>query len=158
MKKLLLLVVMIVVISSSIAIAKGNQINLVIDGKDIVTDVNPVIVNDRTLVPVRVISESLGAKVDWNDKLKEVTLSFKDSNLVVKMKIGSRNYSVNGNMKSMDVAPQIINERTMVPIRFISETLGFKVDWDDFTKRVFIYSENDESSMNSKNLKVTLVE
>lgn len=85
---------------------------------------------------LRVISESLGAKVDWNGDTREVTID-KDGS-VIKLTIDSDKAEVNGEAQSLD-APAVIKEsRTFVPIRFISENLGWKVDWDGESYTVII--------------------
>ncbi|AFS77983.1 copper amine oxidase-like protein [Gottschalkia acidurici 9a] len=141
MKKILSVILMLLVIGSSVSFAQSDKITIVIDGNTINTDVNPVVIDGRTLVPIRVVSENLGAKVEWNAETKEVKLDFTELGASVKMKIDSKEYDVNGEVGTMEVAPKMIDGRTMVPIRFISEELGFLVEWDGNTKTVNISSE-----------------
>ncbi|MDY4975991.1 MAG: copper amine oxidase N-terminal domain-containing protein [Clostridia bacterium] len=89
----------------------------------------PTVVNDRTLVPIRFISESLGAKVDWEEETETITISLEDT--TIQMQLGSKEYTVNGEPKTMDVEATIMRDRTMVPLRVISETFGKNVFWDD---------------------------
>ena len=89
----------------------------------------PVIVDSRTLVPIRRIAEALGALVDWDENTQTVTIT-KDDNTVV-MIIGQKVYSLNGEEKTMDVPAQIMGGRTMVPVRAVSESLDCHVDWDE---------------------------
>jgi len=99
-------------------------------------DQKPAIVNSRTLVPIRPIAESLGFKVDWNPTTRTVTIN-KESNtvsLVVSQKIARRN----GQMITLDVPAQIMNQRTVVPVRFIAEALDYQVNWDAATQTVKI--------------------
>lgn len=103
---------------------------------DLYDGVKPVIENDRTLIPVRAVSEKLGAAVEWNEKTQTVTIT-KGSTVIV-MQLDNCTVSVNGNEETIDVAPKTVNDRTMVPIRFISEALNFKVDWDDASQTVII--------------------
>jgi uncharacterized repeat protein (TIGR02543 family) len=94
-------------------------------------DTTPVINADsRTLVPVRFVSEALGAQVDWNANDRTVTITQGDT--VIVMTIGSTTYTVNGQEQTMDTTP-IINadNRTMVPVRFVSQALGATVDYAD---------------------------
>lgn len=88
----------------------------------------PVIENDRTLVPVRAIAEALGADVGWDGESQEISITKGD--LSVKMNIGNTAYSVNGEERTMDVAPAITNGRTLVPLRAVSEALGKVVYWN----------------------------
>ena len=89
----------------------------------------PTVVNDRTLVPIRFISESLGAKVDWEEETETITISLEDT--AIQMQLGSKEYTVNGETKTMDVEATIMRDRTLVPLRVISETFGKNVFWDD---------------------------
>jgi len=106
----------------------ANQISLVIDGKTVQSDVAPVVQNGRTLVPLRVISESLGAAVAWDQNTQMVTINTAAYNII--FTIGSTTYSVNGENKTLEAAPVIIDGRTMVPIRAISDAIGADVNYD----------------------------
>lgn len=96
----------------------------------------PVIMNDRTLLPVRAIVEELGGRVEWDAVTSEVTLSYGDS--VISLTIESTNAYLNGTLQTLDTAPVIINERTMFPIRFIAEGFDFDVVWDGDRQEVKI--------------------
>lgn len=86
------------------------------------------LVDNRTLVPLRSIFEELGSTVNWNQKDKTVTAT-KGTNKI-KLTIGSRHTTVNGNHVIIDVPAQIKNGSTLVPLRFVSEALGASVEWD----------------------------
>ncbi|GEM_PF-606669 len=95
----------------------------------------------RTVVPIRAIVEALGGTISWNGKEREVTINFKDT--VINLWIGKPQAEVNGEMKwidpnNHDVKPIIVNGRTMLPLRFVAENLGCKVDWDPNTKTITI--------------------
>lgn len=107
-------------------------VDLYIDTNKIETDTPPAIVDGRTLVPFRAIFEALGAEVSW-DKETHTATGTRDG-IVIEIPIGSTTAYVNGEAKELDVPAQIINDRTMVPARFISETLNCKVTWDGHTK------------------------
>jgi hypothetical protein len=92
--------------------------------------------NMRTMVPVRFISEGLGAKVGWDEKSKTVTIEAKDR--VIKLRIGENKATVNGKTLTFDTKAEFKNGRTMVPLRFVSEAMGAKVSWDEDTKTVEI--------------------
>lgn len=100
-----------------------------VDDQAIINDVAPVIRNDRTLVPIRVITEALGGQVAWNEAAKEVTLTVNGKE--IKMTIGKV-------LEKYGVAPVIIGGRTFVPVRFVADELGAVTTWDDATKKVTI--------------------
>lgn len=122
-------------------------------GIDQVTlDVAPFIENDRTMVPFRFIGESLGAQIQWDPDEFSVTYILDDK--TIKLYIGKNTALVNGEEISIDeninITPRIVNARTMVPIRFISEALGFDVSWDPERRAVSImnnpyFTSNDLS-------------
>ena len=105
----------------------------------------PIIKNSRTLLPVRTIVESLNGQISWEDQEKKVTVN--NSVSVIELWIGSLEMTVNGEKVTTDVAPEIINERTMLPLRFITENLGCDVSWEDSTKRITIIYVIDEQSV-----------
>ncbi len=122
--------------------ATAGTASLEIDGEAVVTDVDPFILNGRTLVPVRVVSENLGAEVDWNAATQQVTITTEEKTIV--LTIGSAIAQVNGQSVTLPdgVAPTLVwvdgGARTMVPVRFVSEQLGAEVDWDNNTRTVII--------------------
>lgn len=100
-----------------------------VDNEAVIYDAAPVIRNDRTLVPIRIVTETLGGKIDWNGVTKEVTLNIDGKE--IKMTIGKT-------LEKYGVAPVIIDGRTFVPVRFVADELGATVAWDDATKTVTI--------------------
>ncbi len=104
-----------------------------------VMDVAPYIKNDRTYVPMRYVGEMLGAEVVWDDAARTVTLTKGDTTVV--FTIGSTTYTVNGETKTADVAPEIVNDRTMLPARFVAEAFGAIVGWDPATQTVLIQQQ-----------------
>ena len=112
------------------------KVSVKINGEIQTYDQPPVILNDRTLVPLRGIFEALGAVVSWDEKNRTVTAT-KDGNMI-KLTIGSKIALKNGLTINLDQPPQLINDRTMVPVRFVSEALGAEVDWDETTRTVSI--------------------
>lgn len=115
---------------------KENKISVTIDGSPVSFDVPPATINGRTMVPFRKIFESLGAEVGWDGGTQTVT--GKKGNTTIVLKIGSREAFVNGEAKTLDAPVTSIGGRTMVPVRFISESLGCKVDWDNNSSTVII--------------------
>lgn len=99
-------------------------------------NVVPFIEGDRTYLPLRFIGEAFGADVNWNPDNQEITLNLNDN--VVIMNIGKQTYTVNGEEKTMDVAPFIKEDRTFVPVRYIGEALSKDVYWDAALKLVIV--------------------
>lgn len=121
--------------------ALPNEVSVIIDGQKQVYDQPAIIQNGRTLVPVRGVFESLGATVDWEAETETVTGEKGNTN--VKLQIGSNIAVVNGKNITLDVAANILNGRTLVPLRFVSEALGAKVGWDGSTYTATITSMED---------------
>lgn len=96
----------------------------------------PMIVNNRTLLPIRALVEALGGTVDWNDSEKKVTVNLGQNN--IELWIDSKDTKINGEQKSIEVAPQIINGRTMIPLRYVIENIGYKVQWNADDKTIVI--------------------
>jgi len=106
------------------------------NGKKIKFDQIPVIEGGRTLVPLRAIFETFGAEVDWDGITKTVT-AVKD-NTEVKLTIDSTTAYKNGQAITLDVPAKIVNGRTLVPVRFVSDCFAVSVDWDDTMRRVIL--------------------
>lgn len=79
----------------------------------------------RTMVPFRVLGETFGAEVNWDQDTQTVTYTYGDTELT--MTIGEETYTVNGTEKTMDTAPVLSGDRTFVPVRFVGEALGYTV-------------------------------
>lgn len=105
-------------------------------------DVAPVMENGRVLVPLRGVFEKLGAKVDWNKSISEVVI--KDGNNEIEILLGKKKVIVNGEVKDIDIPAKMINSRTFVPVRFVSENLGHEVKWDQAANSVYI-TKNDRA-------------
>lgn len=95
-----------------------------------------VIKDDRTLVPMREICEGLGGKVTWNEKTRTAEADF--GNKKIEMTIDDKFIKVNGESLSIDVPAQLINEKTMLPVRALCENLEAFVEWDELIKCVYI--------------------
>ena len=113
-----------------------NNIPTYVNGLELECDQPPVIQNDRVLVPLRVIFESLGASVSWDDATRTITSIKGDTTL--RLTIGSNTLYKNSEGIAIDVPAQIINNRTMVPIRAVSEALDAQVVWDNNNRSVTI--------------------
>ncbi|HRT37203.1 MAG TPA: copper amine oxidase N-terminal domain-containing protein [Caldisericia bacterium] len=123
----------------------GNK-TMWVNDNEIEIDVPPQIVEGRTLLPIRWVAEPLGAEVGWDGDEKKVTVTLKDT--TIELWIGKSIAKVNGVNTPIDptnpkVVPMIISGRTMLPVRFVAENLGCKVDWDQDTKTVTITYPKD---------------
>ncbi|KAF0194411.1 MAG: oligopeptide transport system substrate-binding protein [Bacillota bacterium] len=141
LKKLVVLFIMFALFIGTISPAlpvKASTvpIKMVLNGKTLVSDVSPVIQNGRTLVPFRVIFEALGSTVEWDEKTNTVA-GYKGPMFVL-LQPGSTRAWITGEEVKLDVGPVIISGRTMVPLRFVAETMGAQVDWVDATNTVVI--------------------
>ena len=105
-------------------------------GREIKNDVAPKIVNDRTMLPIRIVAESLGGTVTWNGELQRVTIQ-KGADVIL-ITIGADTAYVNGTAVKLDAAAFVENGRTYLPLRFVSETLGAPVAWNEAEKTVTI--------------------
>ncbi len=96
-----------------------------------------VIINDRTMLPIRGIIEAAGGSVFWNDEEKQVTINYND--YICDIWIGKNSAILNGIEIISDTEPQIINERTMLPLRFVAESFGMGVLYDDARREVTVF-------------------
>ena len=112
------------------------QKEALINGVSKSNDVAPVIVNERTMLPIRFIAEELGAKVDWEQETQTVKVDFEDN--IITVVIGQDKAFVNGEEIQLDATAVVENDRTYLPIRFIMENLGADVEWDKDNQQVII--------------------
>lgn len=117
---------------------EGRVITVTLDGNPITFDVPPQLIEGRTMVPLRMIFEALGAEVSWDDATQ--TASGVKGDTTVKITINEKVLYKNGQAITLDVPAQLINDRTLVPVRAISESFEVKVDWDDATSTVILES------------------
>ncbi len=110
--------------------------SIMIKGKHIKFDTPPVIKDGRTLIPVKALSEAFGAEVKWISAERKVIITKGDIEIV--LKLDSNKIYVNGVEKTIDVPASSINSRTVVPMRFIVEQLGLKVNWNSDSKDIEI--------------------
>lgn len=150
MKKIICLIMTISAFVSTVAVNAEDNVKVIVDGEQVVfEDQAPVIIEERTLVPIRAVMEALGKKVDWNGDLQQAIVY--DEYITVKLTLNS-NVMINevkdpitGEVfafdTELDVAPQLINDRTCLPIRAVVEAFGIAVDWDQETQSVLILSD-----------------
>lgn len=109
------------------------------------TDIAPFIENGRTLVPISIIAQNMGAKVKWHNDKKLITIS--RQNTIIHIEIGNSTLLTETNEKrkviKLDVPAKIINDRTMFPLRAISEIFGCDVKWDKKTNSILIDSDKN---------------
>lgn len=146
MKKTFILMLALVLITTSLVLVSAEEnIKVVLDGNKIPFDVSPVLINGRTMVPVRVIFEKLGAVVEWDEKNNAVNASLNDK--LVTLIVGSKTMYVNGNEVVLDVPATETNGRTLVPLRAISEAYGSEVGWDKTLNTVSIIKDKENFKM-----------
>lgn len=156
MKRIIILISVIILFAniftlpiSSVSTFTEPKIKVFINNNEVLfTDISPQIINDRVMVPARAVFESLNAEVSWNEKTSEVII--KKNGEFIKLTINSNIMIIgicrtNGtgdllqtNTITIDVPAQIINDRTMIPLRAVAEALKIKVDWDEKTRSVKI--------------------
>ncbi len=132
-----LIVFILISLLNPVIYANEQQIQIFMDGARLdMGDTAPFIENGRTLVPMRLIFEALGVKVEWNGNTRTVTGSTDDSGL--RLTIGSSDVIVNGLKKQLDVPAKIEGDRTYVPLRFVAESMGADVQWNASSRTVSI--------------------
>ena len=125
----------------------NNAIRMVVNNKEL--SATGVSIDGRTLVPLRAIGEALGAAVQWDAGKQEIRIEkmlyqadsrgvVTDSNRIILMNVGSKQILENGTAREVDVAPQIINGSTMVPVRAVTDFLEATVNWDDASRTVTV--------------------
>lgn len=128
----------------------GSRI-MTVNDTEIEIDAVPIIINNHVLVPIRAVMEHMETKVEWNNKNQ--TISVYDSNNIVHMSINSKIAYLNNKEYVLESPPIIIDSRTFIPIRFISESLGFSVNWYESQNKIIITSRNNENiDKNTENI------
>lgn len=151
MKKLSLVIwtVIICMVFSGIACFAEENVSVEINGVLQSYDQAPIIVNGRTLVPLRGIFETLGAKVEWDGETNSIA-AVKDDTAIM-LQIGLKEAYVNEDVVALEQEPIIVNDRTLVPLRFVGEALGAQVDWDGDKNLVIIKSDDVVPNKNNDN-------
>jgi len=132
-------------------------IDVIVDGKALELDVAPIIVNDRTMVPMRAIFEALGANVTWIPEGRTIIATHSngiyvvmqiDNELMIVDKAGAQDSKKH---VTLDSAPFIKDDRTLVPARAVSEALGASVDWDADTRTVTVAKSEGNANSAGEN-------
>ena len=143
MKKIIALVISAVTVLSSVsAFSASREPSVYLNGEKMTFDVNPFIEQDRTLVPMRAIFEAVGADVQWDDETKTVVAAREKNGetTFIALQIDSTAF-INNQPAAIDVPAKLVNARTFVPLRFVIESLGEKVEWDHDNYAVRITTE-----------------
>jgi hypothetical protein len=114
-------------------------VKLFVNGEESTSTVAPIVTNSSTLVPFRVVSESLQAEVVYNSKERSVTVT--RDGITVKLYLNKKTAYVNGQAVTLQAAPTVVNGNTVVPVRFVSEALDATVKYEPESKSVVIYEE-----------------
>lgn len=128
----------------SVCSAQEN-ITVTVNGQAVEFDVPPQIINDRTMLPMRKIFEALGAEIEWIESSQAIIAA--KGSLIITLRIGYEDMSatdiLTGETKkiTLDSVPVILEERTLVPVRAVSEAFGLKVNWDADTSEVSIVNQ-----------------
>lgn len=133
----------------------AEDISVVVNGTPLVSDVAPIVVEGRTLVPLRAIAEALGVSIMWEQK--QQLISFSNDTTTFVIKIGEKMVTIKSNGKTtsgtIDVPPIIRNGRTFVPLRFLTESLNINISYDKMTNTVYIGSgQNTLSELKAREL------
>lgn len=121
----------------------AEEVKIVVKGEKITgLDVPPLIIGERTMVPARAVFEKLGCEIAWNEDAQEVYVMH--GNDIITLKIDSKTGSKNGTDFTMDTPAKIVNDRTLIPIRAVSEAIDYNVGWDDKTRTVTIDEKKNE--------------
>ncbi len=143
---LVFMLVFSIVLSLGLTAAAASSVKIMLDGKELVSDQEPRFESNYTLVPIRVISESLGGEVGYNNSTKQVTVTTADHKM--SFTLDSKTATVDGKSVTMDVPMRGFGGRTFIPIRFVSENLGADVGYSNATKTVTItYFSNMTGSL-----------
>lgn len=144
MKKLGVLFLSIFMVMSvfTTAHAAEKPVGVWIDGTEVkLGNANPIVEKGTTLVPMRPLLEKLNVNMNWNKKTQTVTGS--KNGLTLSLTIGGTTATVNGEKKKLEVAPKTINNVTYVPVRFIGETIGYKVEWSAAQRTITFVANNE---------------
>ncbi|WJH34149.1 stalk domain-containing protein [Paenibacillus sp. CC-CFT747] len=139
MKKLLvsmLSLLLLTVLIPQFTFAAQADIKLYFNGKQLNPEVAPRKIGDYSMVPVRIISENMGAKVSWDQAKQMVTIEKAD--IYMQLVINKKEAVLNSKAITLEAAPVLLAGNTLIPVRFVAERLGLLVDWDDATQSVYV--------------------
>lgn len=140
MKRYITFIMLLMLAFSGTVKAQG-EIKIKVNGRTVPMDTNPYISNNHTLVPIRFVAEALSAdKVLWDEEARNVFIKYGDD--TINFKIDSSKALVSGEEVNLKTPARIKNNRTYVPIRFVAENMGAKVEWEE-SDRVITIEKSD---------------
>ncbi len=145
MKRIISLLLVAIFALVPLSVSAESEITVLLDGVKVEFDQPPVIISDRTMVPVRAIYEALGADVEWDAATR--TASGVKSGIRVSFTIDKPVVSINYNEKAIDAPAVIVSDRTLVPVRALAEGFGVTVDWDAETRTVILTSNDTTNTI-----------
>ena len=142
MKKIIPIILSLTAVMSTSTVLAEENITVMLNGQAMDFDVAPIIQNDRVLVPMRAIFEELHCSVDYTDiDGRQIITAKLNENNSISLVIGSDEMQIHNQKIKLDTAPVIVNDRTLVPLRAVSEAFDYDVNWDEDTKTVTISKE-----------------
>jgi len=147
-KKVPMLIIMALFIAiTGMAMAATTSVRVFVDGSEVqFPDQKPIINSDnRTLVPVRFVSEALGAEVEWLAPTRTVKINYNDK--LILLEVGLKQAVIGTSVVTLDTKTEIVGNRTMVPLRFVSECLGAEVEWQAVEQAVYITTANSDQAL-----------
>lgn len=155
-EKSIRLILMLMILSAALVMGgtavfadeTSTDVRVQVNGAMLKPDVPPMIKNGYTLIPLRGVFEELGGTVGWDPDSMTASVSYQQMEVLVP--IGSQTATVNGEEKVMQIPAEIIDGRTLIPLRFVSESLGMKVGWDNDLRVAIVNSPDYEGELSAK--------
>ena len=138
MKKILCIIIFTFILMSSIATFADDEIKVYVNGIQVQFDVPPQVINDRTFVPMRAIFEAMGMIVSWDELSQSIHAYTSDHDFIIP--IGNNTIQIDNREVNIDVPAQIVDDRTLIPIRIISDNFRSLITWTDEEKTVEIFN------------------
>lgn len=129
--------------------AAAADIQITVNGQPLSGDVPPTVLNNRVLLPLRACAEALNATVNYDAATGSITVYAGENK--VELTLNSQTAAINGQQTELDTTPQVIENRTLVPLRFLGEALKAQVNWDGTTGTVSIVGSASTNAGNSTN-------
>jgi hypothetical protein len=139
LRKVMLFFLVFIISTPMFCVFADEEITVTIDGERVNFDQSPMVVDGRTLVPIRAVCEKIGAEVDWDGNSKTAVISYNDTTLA--LTIGKDRMKVNGeDTVYLDVPPAVYGGRTLLPIRAVAENLGCDVEWNSEGNHIIVHT------------------